>query len=381
MDLTPLFNLMAQKEASDMFITADSPVYFKIKGTIKSVAERIVKADEIEEMISHLITGDAYKSFKETNDYDSSLFVEGVGRFRLNFFVQKGSPGMVARRISTELPTLEELKLPPQLADVALMNLGLVLVVGGTGSGKSTTLAAMINHRNSNKDGHIITIEDPIEFVHEHKKSIITQREIGTDSDSYSSALRGALRQAPDVLLIGEIRDRESMEAAISFAETGHLVMGTLHANNAPQTLERIMGFFPHDMHDMLRLQLSQNLNAVLAQRLISAKRRNERFVAVEFMTLTSRVSDLILKGEFQTLKNAIERSAGQGMISFDESLFQLYKIGKIDVETALLNSDSPTDLQLRIRSEEESDMPTNIKLMEEGNESDITDEDSLDID
>jgi len=381
MDLTPLFNLMAQKEASDMFITADSPVYFKIKGTIKSVAERIVKADEIEEMISHLITGDAYKSFKETNDYDSSLFVEGVGRFRLNFFVQKGSPGMVARRISTELPTLEELKLPPQLADVALMNLGLVLVVGGTGSGKSTTLAAMINHRNSNKDGHIITIEDPIEFVHEHKKSIITQREIGTDSDSYKSALRGALRQAPDVLLIGEIRDRESMEAAISFAETGHLVMGTLHANNAPQTLERIMGFFPHDMHDMLRLQLSQNLNAVLAQRLISAKRRNERFVAVEFMTLTSRVSDLILKGEFQTLKSAIERSAGQGMISFDESLFQLYKAGKIDVETALLNSDSPTDLQLRIRSEEESDMPTNIKLMEEGNESDITDEDSFDID
>ena len=364
-----------------MFITANSPIYFKIKGTLHSVAERIVKADEIEEMISHLITGDAYKTFKETNDYDSSLFVEGVGRFRLNFFVQKGSSAMVARRISTQLPTLEDLKLPTQLADVAMMNLGLVLVVGGTGSGKSTTLAAMINHRNSNKDGHIITIEDPVEFVHEHKKSIITQREIGTDSESYRSALRGALRQAPDVLLIGEIRDRESMEAAISFAETGHLVMGTLHANNAPQTLDRIMGFFPHDMHDMLRLQLSQNLTAVLAQRLINAKRRNERIVAVEFMTLTSRVSDLILKGEFQTLKNAIERSAGQGMISFDESLFQLYEAGKIDVETALLNSDSPTDLQLRIRSEEESDMPTNIRLMEEGNESDRTEEDSLDID
>ncbi|MCH7818246.1 MAG: PilT/PilU family type 4a pilus ATPase [Candidatus Marinimicrobia bacterium] len=380
MDLTPLFNLMAEKEASDMFITADSPVYFKIKGSIHSVAERIVKAEEIEEMISHLITGDAYKTFKEKNDFDSSLFVEGVGRFRLNFFVQKGSPGMVARRISTELPTLESLKLPSQLADVAMLNLGLVLIVGGTGSGKSTTLAAMINHRNSNKEGHIITIEDPIEFIHEHKKSIITQREIGTDSESYRSALRGALRQAPDVLLIGEIRDRESMEAAISFAETGHLVMGTLHANNAPQTLDRIMGFFPHDMHDMLRLQLSQNLQAVLAQRLITAKRRKERFVVVEFMTLTSRISDLILKGEFQTLKSAIERSAGQGMISFDESLYQLYKSGRIDVETALVNSDFPTDLQLRIRSEEETEITTNIKLLEEESESDKTEEDSFDI-
>ena len=351
-----------------MFITADSPVYFKIKGTIRSVADRIVKADEIEEMIAHLITGDAYNTFKEKNDYDSSLFIEGVGRFRLNFFVQKGSPGMVARRISTEIPTLEGLELPPELADVVMSNLGLVLVVGGTGSGKSTTLAAMVNHRNSNKEGHIITIEDPVEFVHEHKKSIITQREIGTDSESYATALRGALRQAPDVLLIGEIRDRESMEAAISFAETGHLVMGTLHANNAPQTLDRIMGF------------LSQNLSAVLAQRLIKSKRRNERFVAVEFMTLTSRVSDLILKGEFQTLRNAIERSAGQGMISFDESLYQLYKAGRIDVETALVNSDTPTDLQLRIRSEEESEMPTNVRLVDEEKGSNGAEEDSFDI-
>ncbi len=247
-----------------------------------------------------------------------------------------------------------------------MSNTGLVLIVGGTGSGKSTTLAALVNHRNTNKDGHIITIEDPVEFVHEHKKSIITQREVGKDSESYRTALRSALRQAPDVLLIGEIRDRESMEAAMSFAETGHLVMGTLHANNAPQTLDRIFGFFPHDTHDMLKLQLSQTLNAVLAQRLIKAKRRNERFLAVEFMTLTSRIADLILKGEFQTLKSAIERSAGQGMITFDESLYGLYKAGKIDVETALSNSDSPTDLRLKIRSDEESEMPTNIKLKEE---------------
>ncbi|MCH7495986.1 MAG: PilT/PilU family type 4a pilus ATPase, partial [Candidatus Marinimicrobia bacterium] len=366
MDISPLFKLMAEKEASDMFITADSPVYLKIKGNLKSVADRLVTADEIDGMISHIISTDEYREFKDRKDFDTSLFVEGVGRFRLSFFVQKGSPGMVARRISTKLPTLEELGLPPELADISMTNTGLVLIVGGTGSGKSTTLAALVNHRNTNKDGHIITIEDPVEFVHEHKKSIITQREVGKDSESYRTALRGALRQAPDVLLIGEIRDRESMEAAISFAETGHLVMGTLHANNAPQTLDRIFGFFPHDTHDMLKLQLSQTLNAVLAQRLIKAKRRNERCLAVEFMTVTSRIADLILKGEFQTLKSAIERSAGQGMITFDESLYGLYKAGKIDVETALSNSDSPTDLRLKIRSDEESEMPTNIRLKEE---------------
>ena len=366
MDISPLFKLMAEKEASDMFIIADSPVYLKIEGNLKSVADRLVTADEIDGMISHIISTDEYREFKDRKDFDTSLFVEGVGRFRLSFFVQKGSPGMVARRISTKLPTLEELGLPPELADISMTNTGLVLIVGGTGSGKSTTLAALVNHRNTNKDGHIITIEDPVEFVHEHKKSIITQREVGKDSESYRTALRGALRQAPAVLLIGEIRDRESMEAAISFAETGHLVMGTLHANNAPQTLDRIFGFFPHETHDMLKLQLSQTLNTVLAQRLIKAKRRNERCLAVEFMTVTSRIADLILKGEFQTLKSAIERSAGQGMITFDESLYGLYKAGKIDVETALSNSDSPTDLRLKIRSDEESEMPTNIRLKEE---------------
>ena len=366
MDISPLFKLMAEKEASDMFIIADSPVYLKIEGNLKSVADRLVTADEIDGMISHIISTDEYREFKDRKDLDTSLFVEGVGRFRLSFFVQKGSPGMVARRISTKLPTLEELGLPPELADISMTNTGLVLIVGGTGSGKSTTLAALVNHRNTNKDGHIITIEDPVEFVHEHKKSIITQREVGKDSESYRTALRGALRQAPAVLLIGEIRDRESMEAAISFAETGHLVMGTLHANNAPQTLDRIFGFFPHETHDMLKLQLSQTLNTVLAQRLIKAKRRNERCLAVEFMTVTSRIADLILKGEFQTLKSAIERSAGQGMITFDESLYGLYKAGKIDVETALSNSDSPTDLRLKIRSDEESEMPTNIRLKEE---------------
>ena len=375
MDISPLFKLMAEKEASDMFIIADSPVYLKIKGNLKSVADRLVTADEIDGMISHIISTDEYREFKDRKDFDTSLFVEGVGRFRLSFFVQKGSPGMVARRISTKLPTLEELGLPPELADISMTNTGLVLIVGGTGSGKSTTLAALVNHRNTNKDGHIITIEDPVEFVHEHKKSIITQREVGKDSESYRTALRGALRQAPDVLLIGEIRDRESMEAAISFAETGHLVMGTLHANNAPQTLDRIFGFFPHETHDMLKLQLSQTLNTVLAQRLIKAKRRNERCLAVEFMTVTSRIADLILKGEFQTLKSAIERSAGQGMITFDESLYGLYKAGKIDVETALSNSDSPTDLRLKIRSDEESETPTNIRLMEEESSKGVEDD------
>ncbi len=379
MDFTPLFKLMAEKEASDMFIAADAPVYFKIKGNLVTVAARKVTAEEIDNMISHLISSEDYKKFKNENDFDTSLVVEDVGRFRLNIFVQKGSPGVVARRISTDMPVLEDLGLPQQLADITLDKNGLVLIVGGTGSGKSTTLAAMVDHRNSNTDGHIITIEDPVEFVHENKKSLITQREVGTDSKSYASALRSALRQAPDVLLIGEVRDRESMEAAISFAETGHLVLGTLHANNAPQTMDRIFGFFPNEMHDMLKLQLSQTLKAVMAQRLVKAIRRNERLVAVEFMTLTARISDLLLKGEFQSLKSAIERSEGEGMITFDESLFQLYKSGKIDVETALTNSDSPTDLRLRIRSEEESDIPTNIKLMEEESDNNSSEDESLD--
>ena len=325
MDFSPLFKLMAEKEASDMFIAADAPVYFKIKGALVTVAARKVTAEEIDNMISHLISAE-----------------------------------------------------DKQLADVTLEKNGLVLIVGGAGSGKSTTLAAMVDYRNSNSDGHIITIEDPIEFVHENKKSLVTQREVGTDSKSYSAALRSALRQAPDVLLIGEVRDRESMEAAISFAETGHLVLGTLHANNAPQTMDRIFGFFPNDMHDMLKLQLSQTLKAVMAQRLVKAKRRNERFIAVEFMTLTGRISDLILKGEFQSLKSAIERSEGQGMITFDESLFQLYKSGKINFETALTNSDSPTDLRLRIRSEEESVMPTNIRLMDEETEDSRLNEENI---
>lgn len=379
MDFSPLFKLMAEKEASDMFIAADAPVYFKIKGSLVTVAARKVTAEEIDNMISHLISSEDYKKFKNEYDFDTSLVVEDVGRFRLNIFVQKGSPGVVARRISTDMPVLEDLGLPQQLADITLEKNGLVLIVGGTGSGKSTTLAAMVDHRNSNTDGHIITIEDPVEFVHENKKSLITQREIGTDSKSYSSALRSALRQAPDVLLIGEVRDRESMEAAISFAETGHLVLGTLHANNAPQTMDRIFGFFPNEMHDMLKLQLSQTLQAVMAQRLVKAIRRNERLVAVEFMTLTARISDLLLKGEFQSLKSAIERSEGEGMITFDESLFQLYKSGKIDVETALTNSDSPTDLRLRIRSEEESDMPTNIKLMDEESDKYSPEDESVD--
>jgi len=369
MDFTPLFKLMAEKEASDLFIAADAPVYFKIKGNLVTVADRKVTAEEIDNMISHMISAEDYQRFKKESDFDTSLVVEGVGRFRLNIFVQKGSPGVVARRISTDMPTLKDLGLPQELADVTLEKNGLVLIVGGTGSGKSTTLAAMVDHRNSNTDGHIITIEDPVEFVHENKKSLITQREVGTDSKSYRTALKSALRQAPDVLLIGEVRDRESMEAAISFAETGHLVLGTLHANNAPQTMDRIFGFFPNDVHDMLKLQLSQTLKAVMAQRLVKSSRRDERFVVVEFMTLTARISDLILKGEFQSLKSAIERSTGQGMVTFDESLFQLYKSGKIDFETALTNSDSPTDLRLRIRSEEESEMPTNIKLMEEKSE------------
>lgn len=369
MDLSPLFNLMVEREASDLFLTIDSPVRLKVKGTLESVADRKVNAEEIDDIIRHILSDDDYNKFKTDNDLDSSYEIENVGRFRISFFNQKGSPGIVVRRITTEIPTLEDLKLPPVLGDLAMLKNGLILVVGGTGSGKSTTLAAMLNHRNSNEGGHILTIEDPIEYVHPHKMSIVNQREVGTDSKTYHSALRAALRQAPNVLLVGEIRDRETMEAAIGFAETGHLVMSTLHANSASQTLERIMSFFPNDMHEMLNLQISQNLRAVLAQRLIKTRDGESRVAALELMTNTSRIADLILKGEYHGIKTAMKLSEDEGMITFDTTFYNLYKAKKIDYDSAITNADSPTDLRLRIRSEMGDDMPSTLEL-----EDDITD-------
>jgi twitching motility protein PilU len=278
-----------------------------------------------------------------------ALALPGVARFRVNIFQQRGTAGMVIRRIKADPQTLAELALPPIMSDISMSKRGLVLVVGATGSGKSTTLAAMIDHRNVNEAGHIITIEDPIEFVHRHKQSIITQREVGFDTQSFQAALKNTLRQAPDVILIGEIRDTETMEAAITFAETGHLCLATLHSNNANQAIERVMNFFPIERHSQIYLQLSLNLRSIVSQRLVRSI-DEKRVVAMEILTDTPRIRDLIKKGEVDTLKEAMEQGVAEGCQTFDQALFALYKDGKIDLEQALVNADSANNLRLKIK-------------------------------
>ena len=274
----------------------------------------------------------------------------GIGRFRVNAFIQQGRTGLVLRTINTKIPNFEELKLPPVLRDVAMTKRGLVLFVGGTGSGKSTSLAAMIGYRNENSYGHIITIEDPVEYVHEHKNCIVTQREVGVDTDDWETALKNTLRQAPDVILIGEIRDRETMEYAMQYAETGHLCLATLHANNANQAIDRIVNFFPEEKRQQLLIDLSLNLKAMISQRLLPRAGRKGRVPAVEIMIGTPLVADLIFKGEIHELKEVIKKSREQGMISFDQALFELYEAEKITYEDALKNADSLNDLRLMIK-------------------------------
>jgi twitching motility protein PilU len=284
----------------------------------------------------------------------------------VNYFRQRGNDGFVIRKIETSIKSLDDLNLPVILKELSMKDRGLVLVVGATGSGKSTTLAAMIDQRNSNKSGHILTLEDPIEFLHEHKKSIINQREVGTDTDSYARALKSALREAPSVLLIGEIRDQESMQAALSFSETGHLVFSTLHATNAPQTIERVMSFYEQAQHDMIQMQLSQNLLAIVAQRLVPTV-DGKRAAALEIMLTSARIRDLIQKGSFELLRQAIEHGTGEGMQLFDQALHKLYVDKRISEEMAYEYADQPTDLRLKIASQEERQAQLEIELFEDG--------------
>ena len=281
-----------------------------------------------------------------------AISLHGQGRFRCNIFQQRGSVGLVIREIKLTVPTLEQLGLPPILGEISASRRGLVLIVGATGSGKSTSLAAMIDYRNSGVPGHIVTIEDPIEYLHPHKKSIVTQREVGFDTLSFHDALRNTLRQAPDVILIGEVRDTETMEAAISFAETGHLCLATLHSNNANQAIERILNFFPHERHNQIYLQLSLNLRAIISQRLIQGV-DGKRVVALEVLMDTPRIKDLIKKAEIDALKDAMEQGVQEGCQTFDQSLLQLHLAGKIDLEQAIANADSPNNLRIQIRTEE----------------------------
>jgi twitching motility protein PilU len=343
---------MLKLDASDLYLTADKPPVFRVNGTGLS-GKTALSAEQVAMLVTSLLDEKQSVEFARELELNFAV-VRAEGRFRINVFRQRGSLGLVARLVRTKIRTLDELALPAAMKSVAMSRRGLVLVVGATGSGKSTLLAALIDHRNINEAGHILTIEDPIEFIHPHKRSIVTQREVGTDTRSYTAALKNALRQAPDVVLIGEIRDAETMEAAIAFAETGHLCLSTLHANNANQALERILNFVPPARQQEVRLQLSLNLRAIISQRLV-ATASGGRAAALEILLDTPRVKDLIKGGEIEAIKDAIEQSSPDGCRTFDQSLFDLYASGAIAEAKALENADRPNNLRLVIERQRAS--------------------------
>lgn len=345
---------MKEHDASDLYITVDSPPSYRVNGLVRPAGNRKLEPQETEELALSILSEKQQREFEEKNEMNLGLYYNNLGRFRVNVFRQRSCVGLVIRLIKTKIPSFEELQIPLILRDIALSKRGLVLVVGSTGSGKSTTLAAMIDYRNANQAGHIITVEDPIEYLYEHKKSLITQREIGVDTDTYQQALKNALRQAPDVVLIGEIRDTETMEAAITFAETGHLCLATLHSSNANQTMERIMNFFPVERHKQIYTQLSLNLRSIVSQRLIKTV-DGTRIPAVEILLASARIKDLILKGEIENLKEAMEKGSVVGMQTFDAHLFELYKANKITLDEALRNADSVNNLRLKVKLSEDT--------------------------
>lgn len=349
MDIKEFFNKMVETEASDLYLTVARPPMYRIEGEIRPDGEQSFTPDEMRAIALSIMNDKQQREFAENLEMNMAMSLAGVSRFRVNIFQQRGSVGLVIRRIKADVLSLDELGLPAILKEIVMSKRGLVLMVGATGSGKSTSLAAMIDHRNSTEYGHIITIEDPIEFVYRHKKSIVTQREVGFDTHSFQNALKNTLRQAPDVILIGEIRDTETMEAAITFAETGHLCLGTLHSNNANQAIERIMNFFRPERHAQIYMQLSLNLRSIIAQRLVPSV-EGKRAAALEVLIDTPRIKDLIKKGEVDTLKEAMEQGVQEGCQTFDQALFELYKDGKITLEQALVNADSANNLRLKIK-------------------------------
>ena len=346
--LTPHLELMVEKEASDLFLTANAPIKIKIDGKIVSVGKTILTPAATSK-IAHSVMNKAQEAvFKETLECDFAISLEDSDRFRVNVFNQRGHVGMVLRRIQSNVPTVEELGFPEALSQMSLLKRGLILMVGATGSGKSTTLAAMINHRNQNSADHILTIEDPIEFSHKNIKSIVNQREIGVDTKSYANALKASLREAPDVILVGEIRTRETMEAALELSNTGHLALSTLHANNAGQAIERVINMFPQSMHKQLLLDLSLNVRGVISQRLVRSK-DGKRCAALEILIMTPHIQDLILKGDIDEIKVAMEESGKEGMQTFDTALYNLHKEGRIELDEALNNASSRANLEAKI--------------------------------
>ncbi|ALQ50792.1 PilT/PilU family type 4a pilus ATPase [Nitrosomonas ureae] len=350
--MSDLLRLMLSKKASDLFITAGFPPAFKIDGKMTPVSQQSLTAQHTEMLAKAIMNEKQVGEFKTSQECNFAINPAGIGRFRVNAFVQQQRVGMVLRTITTKIPEFDDLALPQVLKEVVMSKRGLVIFVGGTGSGKSTSMAALIGHRNKNSYGHIITIEDPVEYVHEHINCVITQREVGVDTESWEAALKNTLRQAPDVILIGEIRDRETMEHAIAFAETGHLCMGTLHANSANQALDRIINFFPEERRAQLLMDLSLNLRSLVAQRLIPAKDSKGRVAAIEVLLNSPLISDLIFKGNVHEIKTIMKSSREMGMQTFDMALFNLYEAGKISYEDALRNADSMNELRLQIKLE-----------------------------
>lgn len=352
MDFNALLQLMVEKKASDLFITAGMPPSMKIAGRVMPVTKTKLTPEQARQVVLSVMTPAQREEFERTRECNFAISASGIGRFRVSAFYQRNHAGMVLRRIETRIPTIEELKLPPIIKDLAMTKRGLIIFVGATGTGKSTSLAAMIGYRNHNSSGHIITIEDPIEFIHQHAGCIVTQREVGIDTESFEVALKNTLRQAPDVILIGEILDAETMEAAIAFAETGHICLATLHSNNADQTIERILNFFPESAHKNVLMNLALNLRSVVSQRLVVDK-SGRRLPATEVLINTPMIRDLLRRGHVHEIKQAMEESLEEGMESFDQCLFRLYKEGRIEREEALKAADSRDGLALKFRLSE----------------------------
>ncbi len=353
-----LLRAMHQMGGSDLFVSADFPPSVKSHGGMKPLSQQRLSADVTRSLALSLMNDRQREEFEAEMECNFAISLPDVCRFRVNVFVQQQQVGMVIRTIASEIPSLDKLGLPDVLKDIIMTKRGLVLVVGGTGSGKSTTLAAMIDHRNTNSAGHIITVEDPVEYVHKNKGCLITHREVGVDTHSWEHALKNTLRQAPDVILIGEIRDRETMEHAIAFAETGHLCLGTLHANNANQTIDRIINFFPEERRNQLLMDLSSNLRAIVSQRLIRTEDGNGRKAAIEILLNTPTIAEMIFKGQFQSIKEIMAKSRELGMCTFDQALFALYDAHHIGYEEAIRNADSANELRLQIKLKAERGQP-----------------------
>jgi twitching motility protein PilU len=368
-----LLRRMVEKKGSDLFITAGFPPAIKIDGEIRPQAERTLLPEQSAALVRAVMNDRQTKEFDATKECNFAISPAGIGRFRVSAFVQQGFTGAVLRTINAKIPTIEELELPMILKDVSLSKRGFVIMVGGTGSGKSTSLAAMVGFRNEKTRGHIVTIEDPVEYIHPHKGCVVTHREVGVDCENWHVALKNTLRQAPDVILIGEIRDRETMEYGIQFAETGHLVLATLHANNSNQALDRIINFFPEERREQLLMDLSLNIRALISQRLLPRESGTGRIAAMEVMLQSPLISDLIFKGEVAKIKDVMARSNRLGMKTFDQSLFELYEAGLVSYEDALRNADSKNELRLRVKLESKRE----ARADDAGKDLEIVDEDA----